>query len=210
MKPPITLVAISILIALLWRLEVEIRGWDGLNWLDYFHLAIPIGGLLFLGWICLVARSSPLLSRIVGVAAAWGVAASFVLAFVASAYFVGGPSAISFSMMLGPVFDHIHWVAPFIWLASLLILYSGYRLIFRFPSSMWIIGALLWVCSWHIGLLAITALPERGHDDLIHSLKTGWMIPFCVIAAGLPVLYTSQKESEQSGGLNALTRASHL
>jgi len=205
-----TLVAISILIALIWRLEVEFRGWDGLTWLGYFHLAIPIGGLLFLGWICLAARSSPLLSRIVAVVAVWGVATSFVLDYAASAYFVGGPSAIGFSMMLGPVFDHIHWVAPLIWLASLLVLYSGYRRIFRFPSSTWIIGTILWVCSWHIGLLAITVLPERGYEDLIHSLKTGWMIPFCVIAVGLPVLYTPQKESEQGGGLNALPRVSHL
>ncbi len=38
----------AILVALVWRVEVELRGWDGLGWIGYNHLAIPLGGLLFL------------------------------------------------------------------------------------------------------------------------------------------------------------------
>jgi len=41
MKSPYTLATIALLIALIWRLEVEFRGWDGLTWIGYFHLAIP-------------------------------------------------------------------------------------------------------------------------------------------------------------------------
>ena len=37
-KPAIlSLITLSILAGLLWRLEVEYHGWAGLIWLTYFH-----------------------------------------------------------------------------------------------------------------------------------------------------------------------------
>ena len=86
------------------------------------------------------------------------------------------------------MFDHVSWLAPMIWGASILALYVGYRVLFPFSLGSWVIGFALWMASWHLGLTMISIIPERGSPDLIHSLKTGWMIPFCVLAVGLPVL----------------------
>ncbi|MBN8456237.1 MAG: hypothetical protein J0M04_00130 [Verrucomicrobia bacterium] len=188
----------AILVALIWRVEVELRGWDGLDWIGYRHLAIPLGGLLFLGWVWLVSRSHDHSPKIIGLVAIWGVIASFILHYAASAYFVGGMTAISYMMTLGALFYHVHWLSPVIWGTSILALYAGYRLLFRFPPSMWLGGFVLWMGSWHFGLIVIIILPERGYEDLIHSLKTGWMIPFCVAAVGMPLLALEKEPSEQA------------
>lgn len=202
MKPIYSLIILALLISAIWRAEVELRGWDGLKWLEYFHLAIPLGGLLFIGWILLVAKSVPRFWQITGLFIGWGLAASVILDFAASAYFVGGPTAMGYSMMLGPLFEQIYWVSPLIWGLSILSLYSGFRLLFHFPISLWITGFFLWTLSWHLGLIAITLIPERGHNDLIHSLKTGWMIPFCVIAVGLPIAYLANKQIKRGQAAN--------
>ena len=200
MRAAHTLLITAFLVALIWRIELELRGWDGLGWISYTHLAIPVGGLLFLGWIWLVSRSDERATKIIGLFAIWGAVAWLVLDFAASAYFVGGPTAIAYMMRLGDLFDHIHWLAPAIWGAAILALYVGYRSLFRFPPVVWLAGFSLWMASWHLGLIVITIAPERGHHDLIHSLKTGWMIPFCVLAVGLPVLALKQDRSEQAAG----------
>ena len=197
MRPTHTLLITAFLIALVWRIEVELRGWDGLGWIGYTHLAIPLGGLLFLGWVWLATRSHAHALKIIGLVAIWGTSAWFVLDYAARAYFVGGPAAIAFMMTLGAVFDHVHWISPVIWGASILALYGGYSVFFRFSPFIWFSGFWLWMCSWHLGLIMIPFVPERGYHDLIHSLKTGWMIPFCVVAVGMPVLTLMQKRCEQ-------------
>lgn len=191
LKPIHTLIFISLLIAAIWRVEVEAHGWESLTWLEYPHMAIPVGGAIFLAWIFYIARTSVFLPRILLVAFVWGTLASFILNFAASSFFVGGPTSILYAMYLGKLFEHMVWISPLIWGASILVLYAAYRWFFRFPRPIWIVGFGLWMGSWHLGLLMITVLPERGYHDLVHALKTGWMIPFCVIAVGLPLTYLS-------------------
>ena len=103
---------------------------------------------------------------------------------------------------LGALFDHVRWLSPVILGASILALYGGYCCFFRFPPAVWLTGFVLWLASWHLGMIVISILPERGYHDLIHSLKTGWMIPFCVVAVGLPILTLKPKRSEQYGAGN--------
>jgi hypothetical protein len=196
MRSDHTLLITALLIALVWRVEVELRGWDGLGWLGYTHLAIPLGGMLFLGWVWLVSRSQEHAPKVIGLAAIWGTLAWCILDYAASAYFVGGLAATGYMITLGALFDHVCWLSPAIWGASILALYAGYSLIFRFPPFVWLGGFVLWTGSWHLGLLVISIVPERGYPDLIHSLKTGWMIPFCVIAVGMPILTLKQQRSE--------------
>ena len=193
MKPAYTLIITSLLIAFIWRIEVELRGWGGLNWIEYTHLAIPLGGLLFLGWIWSVTRSLKQSPKIIGLVAIWGTLAWFLLDLAASAYFVGGPGSITYMMNMGALFNHVYWLSPAVWGAAILALYTGYRCFFKFSPLVWLIGFILWMGSWHFGLLVISTIPERGNPDLIHSLKTGWMIPFCVAAVGLPVLSLIRK-----------------
>ena len=193
MKPVYTLVIAALVIALIWRIEVEVRGWHGLTWVSYFHLAIPIGAAIFLGWTWMASGSNKRSLKIVYIAGIWGIIAYHVLAYAAVAYFAGGPSAAAFLMTFGPIFYHIHWLSPLVWAASILPLYVGYHYFFRFPIGIWFAGPALWSASWFLGLIVISIIPERGHPDLIHALKTGWMIPFCVIAVGLPILVMKPK-----------------
>ncbi len=55
--------SVALLAGLLWRAEVEWHGWAGLTWLDHFHWAVPIGVLLFLGWLALFCGVQPMWKR---------------------------------------------------------------------------------------------------------------------------------------------------
>jgi hypothetical protein len=207
-RPAHTLLITALLIALVWRIEIELRGWAGLGWIGYSHVAIPLGGLLFMGWVWLVLRSHVHTPKIIGLVAIWGILAWLLLDYTVSAYFVGGMTATGYMMALGALFNHIYWLSPAIWGASILCLYCGYSFLFRFPPFVWLSGFVLWMGSWHFGLIVISIAPERGYHDLIHSLKTGWMIPFCVAAVGLPILTLKQRRSERDVGCTRRQRPS--
>jgi len=202
MRPAYSLLITALLIALIWRIEIELRGWDGLGWIGYTHVAIPLGGMMVMGWVWLVLRSHLHTPKIIGLVAIWGTLAWLLLSYTVRAYFVGGMSALGYMMTLGALFSHMSWLSPVIWGASILALYLGYSQLFRFSPYVWLSGFVLWMGSWHFGLIVISIAPERGYHDLIHSLKTGWMIPFCVAAVGLPILTLKKIQSEQDAPSN--------
>lgn len=41
--PLISLLFLAVFLGLLWRIEVEVHGWQGLIWVSYFHVAVPVG-----------------------------------------------------------------------------------------------------------------------------------------------------------------------
>jgi hypothetical protein len=43
---------------LTWLLEIIIRGWKGLYWLEYIHIAIFIIGILFLRWLVFINKEN--------------------------------------------------------------------------------------------------------------------------------------------------------
>lgn len=49
--------AFGIFSALLWRAEIELHGWAGLGWTNYFHWAEATGVLLFIGCVLAVATA---------------------------------------------------------------------------------------------------------------------------------------------------------
>ena len=61
--------AVAFVIALAWRIEVEWRGWHGLGWIGYTHLAIPFGGMLFLAWVWWASKSHEHGAKIVALVA---------------------------------------------------------------------------------------------------------------------------------------------
>lgn len=190
----LSLFGVAMLIALVWRAEVELRGWDGLDWIGYWHVAIPVGGLMWLGWIARMMRGHRQFNEILGFAASWGIIAGFVLDTAARVYFSPW-HALEFQMLTDAVTtmktgrDTWMGLALAGWFLAIILLYGGFRFYFRFPWWVWPVGLGLWSGSWMLGSLVLQLVPDRGHTDLIHALKTGWMIPFCVIAVGLPVAW---------------------
>ncbi|MBL4753370.1 MAG: hypothetical protein JKY52_07240 [Flavobacteriales bacterium] len=47
---------LSLVLGVLWRLEVEYHGWEALKWIGYFHYAVPVGFLLFIAWANLISE----------------------------------------------------------------------------------------------------------------------------------------------------------
>jgi hypothetical protein len=58
------LVGVAILNTIIWRVEVELRGWEGLKWISYYHLAIPIGVGVFATWLALCSNLPSLRKRL--------------------------------------------------------------------------------------------------------------------------------------------------
>jgi hypothetical protein len=44
------------------------------------------------------------------------------------------------------------------------------------------------VVSWPLAIFVRSLLEQRGSADLIHALKSGFVIPFLVVSLGLPLL----------------------
>jgi len=188
----LALALVAFIDAGLWRLELEWHGWDGLAWIDWFHAAVPAGIALFLGWVLLVAplalrgrlRLAVMLAvaaAVLGTLAAWSLRLGFAT----------GSRALPLATM-SPV---LHTVLRITWLPVLLSAPIATCVIAR--------SAGLRVTLLHAGIsiaLFCAALPisrallvvttHRGGSDAVHALKSGFVIPWLVIALGIPFLRT--------------------
>ncbi len=195
-KRLITLLAVAFGVFVIWRVEVEIRGWNGLEWIRYFHVAIPFGLALFLGWLRFWGLPvTPSKNKILLATSGWLILGGLVLEHFVTLFFITGPNAMMFLLVYGETFFNYRvWHCPLVWVLFPMGLYltlSRYLILERWSI---LVGVLIWFFSWHLGLLMITVLPEKGSSDLIHSLKTGWMIPFCVFGLGFPFFNSKTKK----------------
>ncbi|OYW71605.1 MAG: hypothetical protein B7Z37_27320 [Verrucomicrobia bacterium 12-59-8] len=51
--------------------------------------------------------------------------------------------------------------------------------------------ASLFMLSWPIASVAFSFIEHRNGDELIHALKSGYVIPLLILSLGLPVLRPS-------------------
>ena len=197
-KAFVSLLFLAIAAAFAWRLEIELRGWDGLQWLGYFHISVPFGIGAFLSWVALFSRNEgwkPVIA-----AALWATLSSYILAVAAYFYFIEGPRALALVLQWGESGFRRFLVArtivmPILWISAAVVIYRIYGNWYRISRITWLTGIGLWMGSWPLGLAIISIIPERGSADLIHALKTGWIIPFLVIAAGLPVAIAPNRKN---------------
>ncbi|MFM7023289.1 MAG: hypothetical protein ACKOXB_09940 [Flavobacteriales bacterium] len=91
--PLASLIVTAILCGFLWRVEVEYHGWQGLIWISYFHMAIPVGFTLFLLWTNLLLDMS-IKKRMLFIATAllYGIIIFHLLGISLTYMFAGGPS----------------------------------------------------------------------------------------------------------------------
>lgn len=176
---------------------MELRsGWASLAWLSYFHWAIPICSFAFLVWVVCVARvrrplffASSLL--------AFSVAAYLAVDFAFTLYFAAGPSGMLTVHFLGggdldAGFRRL-WILPFaapLFWALLPLAYCGICRGFGVPITVRaaLLSAALFVVSWPLAIFVRSFFEQRGSADLIHALKSGFVVPFLVLSLGLPLL----------------------
>jgi hypothetical protein len=191
---------VAALIAIVWRAEVELRGWEGLAWISYYHLAIPIGVVLFATWLALYSNLPTRQQRL-------KLAGLFVLAFVPlyevlklslSLFFLTGPSALAIAGSMGDLLFSILRL-------SIFLVYPGILLLFWIAAQKFgrhldrrtrLFSAGLYLGAW---LLALLIAPLTGvTPDAIHTLKSGNLLLFMTLGLGLPFL-APDRHSHRSG-----------
>jgi hypothetical protein len=181
---------VALLIAIAWRAEVELRGWEGLTWLSYYHLAIAIGVGLFAAWL---ARYSNLPDR----QQRLRLAGLFVLAFVPlyellkfslSLFFSTGPSAFALAGSLGFQLFAILRLSIFLVYPGILFLFwiAAQKFGLHLDRRTRLLSAGLYLGAW---LLAVLIAPLTGvPPDAIHTIKSGNLLLFMTVGLGIPFL----------------------
>ncbi|MEL6699277.1 MAG: hypothetical protein AAFP89_23735 [Bacteroidota bacterium] len=179
-----SLALLAILCGLLWRLEVEYQGWAGLKWVSYFHWAAPLGLGLFMLWgnamIDIDTRKRVFLNILIGI---YGIILYAAL-------------VITSRWTLG------RWILPPQW-PLMIVRYSLFILIPLIPLGAYLIMRVFRMhLPWRILLLSMAGyllamplsvwileiLDHKGGADVIHTIKSGVLIPFWVFALGWLVI----------------------
>lgn len=176
--PRLTLLATALLAAALWRLEVEHHGWAGLTWLGYFHLAIPVGALLFALWL---HHHTPRPARL-------ALLATFALLTLIAYLTERIALDITYSRFPGP---------PLIFLTALTTTIAAF---FAYPLTLWLtaralgvplrpralaLALALYAAAFPLTTTLLDALAHPG-ADLLHAIKSGAVIPPLLYALGHP------------------------
>lgn len=183
----ITLAITAILIGVIWRLEVAYHGWEGLIWVEYFHYAVPAGLIIFMIWANLMLKlehPQRFFLNLIGLV--FGGSSLYFIEMSLKTTFVGGPTAM-FLLMIPTwklyimVYGHLVLI-PFLVIGSFIFLK-----LFKQPVS-WIkfgISILVMLIAVPASIFLLELIGHKGSHDIIHTLKSGMIIPFIVFAVGL-------------------------
>lgn len=174
-----SLIAVGLLAAAAWRLEVQWHGWDGLTWITYFHWAIPLGALLFSGWLYRFAGARrPALLAVAAFALAGAV---FLIEINAL--------AVVYSRMPG---GEARFTAA-------LVIHLG--VFVAYPLALWwvarglgaplrgrrcLAGLALYLAAFPIAIGLLAAVGHAGGADALHAIKSGFVIPWLLVGLGWP------------------------
>lgn len=81
------------------------------------------------------------------------------------------------------------WLLPFLW--ALIPLAFGWLCRWhgiRIHFGLHLLSSILFVASWPVAVWLLDVVDHRGGADLIHALKSGFVIPPLVISLGFPLL----------------------
>lgn len=217
------LAALAIACGVGWRLELESRGWAGLSWTSYGHHAFPIGMAAFVVWALAVCRLVHRVSaaRLAGLGAVLGGLAIagylFVPALLRAVYGGWGGGLLSVELASNPVLvrelpgffaapssrpleilfsDIAFWS---VWLVPTAAIWGALRLA-GVRSRLWSVplSALVQFWAWPVSIWALAILDHKGGADPAHALKSGFVIPWLVIAVGIPFLATPVPGDDRS------------
>jgi len=197
-RPPDLLITISLLSAAIWYAEVWLRGWNGLHWISYFHLAVPLGLAMFLFWVSHQTKFQNSVRNYLFVASLagfsgfsyliirWGIYSHYGYAWAGLML----PESLSPSLrwlLMHSVYFTAPSVPPVFWLISRMF---GIR--FRRRDIM--IGWILYLAAIPVAIFFLHLIPHPGRADALHAVKTGFCIPTMMIGLGLPFCFPFKRQ----------------
>lgn len=186
-----TLVATGLLAGVAWRVELEWHGWAGLDWLGYFHWAIPFGFALFFGWLFLylpVPGRGCRLMVVLGMAIvsfAWFQLVEFALVY----YFNGGPGAFVELIFLGEARYRLYANMIYVVIPLTPLLFALLLVLSGAGTRLGRIGLALaiYMSACPVSIAVLEIIPQLAPADAIHTIKSGVIIPLLVIGLGILV-----------------------
>ena len=196
-QPFLSLILTSLSCGLLWRAEIEYHGWANLNWLYYFHFAVPIGFVLFLAWANTLVTCG--INKRIGLnigALILGFVSYYLLQYSSQLYYLNGPSML---MLIG---NGSKWQAFLvhyaIFLAIPLLPIGMYTLLKIFQLGINLKHMMLAVLGMFItipvSLLLLDVLDHKGGTDFIHTIKSGFLIAFWAFSMGLIMIRVHKQQ----------------
>lgn len=189
--PGFTLLCLALFSGLAWRAELELRGgWAGLTWVRYFHWAVPCCVLAFLIWAVWVAcvqwPSFFALALLVLSTAAYAVLDSAIRVVFFTRFLMGDSIVEAHYQRVWMIV----LAAPWVW-ALLPLMFGALCRVFGVWVPIWamLLSSVLFVLSWPLAIFVREFFDHRGDADLIHALKSGFVVPFLVFSLGLPLLF---------------------
>ena len=184
----LTLTITSIIIGVIWRIEVEFHGWEGLIWISYSHIAVPTGLILFMIWGNLninIAFRKRILLNIVGVL--FGILMFYLIKLSLTYNFSGGLSY--FFLWTLPKWKGLIYLYMYsIFILIPLLPVGTYLILNIFKQKIKIIylilSILFIISSVPISLYLLKLTNHKGYHNLIHTIKSGIIIPFIVFSIG--------------------------
>ncbi|PCJ63926.1 MAG: hypothetical protein COA58_14950 [Bacteroidetes bacterium] len=186
------LIALALVCGLLWRIELEYHGWAALGWISYFHNAIPVGFVLFMVWANSVVKlpiKKRLLLNIVSILFAISV-------FYAVNYSLHTMYVINLAIFDASdleIFIHvtsIFFIVPLVILCAFLLLrIFGFRV--HWKHLLW--SLLFILVSIPVSIFLLDLVNHKGSSNFIHTIKSGFIIPWIVLSLGVLVLESRKK-----------------
>lgn len=195
-NPLASLLIAGVASAAIWWAEVHLRGWDGLEWINYFHLAVPFGTLVFLVWLNFHCGVPSLPKRFAYL--------SSVIVFVVGAYLVTGWSLRWHFGGIRVWMPFDEW--PITYKLSLFSIYLVFPTIpvtflllsrcfgVQFRKLGIVVGMASYVLAIPLAVFIIAVVRHKGQADSIHAIKTGFCIPFLMAGLGLPFVFRKREE----------------
>jgi hypothetical protein len=185
-------VAIGVGAGLLWRLEIEYHGWAGLDWIGYYHWAVPISVTAFILWALRYCEIEPRarLVKFAIVLLLLAVVLGSATQIILWDYFILGPRAILFGRReFGPSIFVLYPLVPLIvWFVSKLFGQRG-------SLVRGLLSLSVFLAAFPLALLLLSITGAR-EVDAIHTIKSGFIVPWLVI--GLGVLFVPSGRRSQS------------
>lgn len=192
-RPFVSLTLLALLCGALWRAELEWRwGWASLAWAWKFYAAFPLGIACFVAWVVRITRvretakfaASLVVFFVCALEFFW-----FYLRYAGVAWIDPSPDSLIFTIWMLPVFWALLPLA-FGWVCR----YFGVRVHF----GLHLLSSVLFIVSWPLAVWLLDIVDHRGGANLIHALKSGFVIPLLVFSLGFPLLFVRRGDGSPS------------
>ena len=180
----VTLAAIAVLSMVLWRVELYHHGWEGLTWVKYSHRAVPVGVGMFIVWVIVVNGWLELRRRIL---------LTLALFFVSVFGYYRTGDALYLLFYRGASLFVPTWAqiclrsAAVAWLGLVPVLCAGVGWVggVRPTWRRVIASEVVYLLSAPVAMGLLWVTQHRGGADFVHTIKSGFVIPFLVVALGI-------------------------